>query len=100
MTNTLRADPFAKALAPRRMLLCLLGRPSMRRSGRLAPLVLRPKAVCLLTYLALSPEGVSRREVARLLFAEAEAPLAALRWYLTHLRAAAPPAIRRALHVD
>jgi pimeloyl-ACP methyl ester carboxylesterase/DNA-binding SARP family transcriptional activator len=81
-------------------MLCLLGRPSMRRSGRLAPLAIRPKAVALLTYLALTPDGVSRRDVARLLFAEAEVPLAALRWHLAHLRAAASPAIRRALRVD
>jgi pimeloyl-ACP methyl ester carboxylesterase/DNA-binding SARP family transcriptional activator len=100
MTNTLPGDPFAKALAPTRTLLCLLGRPSMRVRGRLAPLAIRPKAVSLLTYLALTPDGVSRRDVARLLFAEAEAPLAALRWHLAHLRAAAPPAIRRALRVD
>jgi pimeloyl-ACP methyl ester carboxylesterase/DNA-binding SARP family transcriptional activator len=77
--------------------LLLLGPPAVRIGANVAPLVLRPKAVALLTYLALAKRDVARSELARLLFAEAEAPLAALRWHLAHIRAHAPSFIARAL---
>jgi len=58
---------------------------------------LRPKAIALIAYLALEGREVARRDVARLLFPEAEAPLAALRWHLAHARATAPSFIARHL---
>jgi lipase len=94
--RSVRTDPFAEALAPPRgTRLCLLGTPSLATAGRRAPLALRPKTVAMLTYLALQGGEVGRREVARVLFAEAEAPLAALRWHVAHVRAAAPACIAR-----
>jgi pimeloyl-ACP methyl ester carboxylesterase len=78
-------------------LLCLLGTPALRTNRRLVPLALRPKAVALVTYLALTGGEVSRHDAARLLFPEAEGPRAALRWHLAHLRSAAPRAIARSL---
>jgi pimeloyl-ACP methyl ester carboxylesterase/DNA-binding SARP family transcriptional activator len=93
--QSVRTDPFAEALARSPgTRLCLLGVPALLSGKRLAPLVLRPKALALLTYLALADGDVGRREVARLLFPEAEGPLAALRWHVAHLRAAAPVARR------
>lgn len=90
---------FAGALAePRRPLLCLLGIPSLLVGRRLLPLKLRPKAVALLAYLAVSGAEISRRELARLLFPETEAPLAVLRWHLAHVRTRAPSFVGRRLH--
>ena len=92
--RSVRSLPFAEALAtPRAPLLCLLGTPVLRTNRRLVPLALRPKAVALVTYLALTGGEVSRHDAARLLFPEAEGPRAALRWHLAHLRSAAPRAI-------
>jgi DNA-binding SARP family transcriptional activator len=59
--------------------------------------VLRPKAIALVAYLALAESSVTRSELARLLFPDAEAPLATLRWHLAHVRARAPAFIVRAL---
>lgn len=74
-------------------MLCLLGRPATSVNGELTPFTLRPKALALLAYLALSDGAVARYTLARLLFPEAEEPLAALRWLLNHLRSACPPLI-------
>jgi DNA-binding SARP family transcriptional activator len=96
--RNVRSRPFAEALAtPRAPLLCLLGTPALRTNRRLVPLALRPKAVALVTYLALTGGEVSRHDAARLLFPEAEGPRAALRWHLAHLWSAAPRAIARSL---
>ena len=64
----------------------LLGVPRfIRQDGTLA--VLRGhKAWGLLTYLAAHEGAVSRQHLARLLFEDAEDPLASLRWNLTELR--------------
>jgi pimeloyl-ACP methyl ester carboxylesterase/DNA-binding SARP family transcriptional activator len=78
-------------------MLGLLGPPGLVRRDRLVPLRLRPKAVALVAYLALADREVPRQEAARLLFPEAEGPLAALRWHLAHVRSAAPPLIARGL---
>jgi pimeloyl-ACP methyl ester carboxylesterase len=75
----------------------LLGSPAVWEGGRPAPLALRPKAIALLTYLALAGGGVARSELARLLFPAAEAPLATLRWHLAHVRSHAPAFVARAL---
>ena len=90
---------FARALAePRGPLLCLMGSPLLLVGRRLLPLKLRPKAVALLAYLAVSGAEIPRRELARLLFPETEAPLAVLRWHLAYVRTTAPAFIRRHLH--
>jgi DNA-binding SARP family transcriptional activator len=64
----------------------LLGPPRIVR-GDGQPVTLRGrKAWGLLAYLALRPAGASRTHLAGLLFADAEDPLAALRWNLRELR--------------
>jgi len=96
--QSVRRRPFAEALAlPKGPLLCLLGGPALRTQGPVVPLTLRPKALALVTYLALAGGEIPRRAAARLLFPEAEGPRAALRWHLAHLRASAPPALARRL---
>src|SRR6266508_1178427 len=95
---TIHSRAFAEALAsPSGSLLALLGQPSVLAGTRLAPLGLRPKAVALIAYLALEGREVRRRDVARLLFPEAEEPLAVLRWHLAHVRSIAPSLIARHL---
>jgi pimeloyl-ACP methyl ester carboxylesterase/DNA-binding SARP family transcriptional activator len=79
-------------------MLCLLGQPGIFSDGRFVPLVLRPKAVALLAYLALAGGEIERGTLARQLFPAAEDPRAALRWHLNHLRAAAPASLNAALH--
>src|SRR5262245_16661937 len=92
--QTVPTDPFAEALAPPRGIrLCLLGSTALLEGARRSPVALRPKALAMLAYLTLADGAVERREVARMLFPEAEGPLAALRWHLTHVRAAAPARI-------
>jgi pimeloyl-ACP methyl ester carboxylesterase/DNA-binding SARP family transcriptional activator len=96
--RTVPARPFAEALAPPSgPMLGLLGPPVLVDRDRLVPLRLRPKAIALVAYLALADCEVRRHEVARLLFPEAEGPLAALRWHLAHLRSAGPPLVARGL---
>jgi pimeloyl-ACP methyl ester carboxylesterase/DNA-binding SARP family transcriptional activator len=92
------SGPFAEALAVARgPRLCLLGTPALFARKRFSALKLRPKAVALVAYLALAGVEVSRRELARLLFPEAEEPLGVLRWHLAHVRTAAPPFVARCL---
>jgi pimeloyl-ACP methyl ester carboxylesterase/DNA-binding SARP family transcriptional activator len=77
-------------------MLCLLGPPAVRLGDVLSPLKLRPKALALLVRAAL--EGpVSRVDLADLIFPEAEAPRAALRWHLNYLRAQLPESVRKEL---
>ena len=96
--RNVESAPFAAALAvPRGAHLCLLGTPALFARKRFAEVKLRPKAVALVAYLALGGVEVSRRELARLLFPEAEEPLGVLRWHLAHIRTAAPPFIARRL---
>lgn len=71
----------------------------MALDGQIEPLTLRPKAVALLAYLALTNRVVERRELARLLFPGVEEPLASLRWHLNHLRAAALDSVTDTLTV-
>lgn len=92
------SPPFTEALAGTPgPLLCLLGRPALLAGKHFAQLKLRPKAVALVAYLALVGTEISRRELARLLFPEAEEPLGVLRWHLVHIRTAAPPFVARRL---
>lgn len=90
--------PFAGTLErPRGPLLCLLGSPALLTGTHLSPLRLRPKALALIAYLALAGGQCPRRDLAQLLFPEAEEPLGVLRWYLAHVRSAAPVAVTRQL---
>lgn len=66
----------------------LLGRPRLERAGQPLPPPQGRKAWALLALLVLSPGAPSRRQVAELLFAEAQDPLAALRWSTAALRRA------------
>ena len=69
----------------------LLGVPRVLRSdGELAPLR-GHKAWGLLAYLVAQRNAASRPHLARLLFEDAEDPLAALRWNLSELRHALGP---------
>src|SRR5262245_4981359 len=93
-----RTGPFAEALAlPLGPRLCLLGQPAFFPGRRLLPMSLRLKGLALIVRLALADGEVRRRDVARLLFPEAEGALAALRWHLTHVRSTAPPFIAQRL---
>ena len=71
-------------------MLGLLGPPTISTDGEPVPLVMQPKALALLAYLALSERAVERQALAHLLFPVAEDPRATLRWHLSHIRAAAP----------
>jgi DNA-binding SARP family transcriptional activator len=65
----------------------LLGPPAIERDG--APAVPRGrKAWAVLAYLLLAERPPSRRQLAELLFGEADDPLGALRWTLAELRRA------------
>jgi pimeloyl-ACP methyl ester carboxylesterase/DNA-binding SARP family transcriptional activator len=77
-------------------MLRLLGPPGTCRGGTFRPLALRPKALALLVRAALAGP-CPRADLADQLFSEAEDPRAALRWYLTHLRARLPEAERQYL---
>jgi len=73
-------------LAPMSVSLHLLGPPRIVRGDGHAVALRGRKAWGLLAYLALRPAGASRSHLAGLLFADAEDPLAALRWNLRELR--------------
>ncbi|MDB5847321.1 MAG: tetratricopeptide repeat family protein, partial [Rhodoferax sp.] len=80
----------------------LLGVPRVLRHDG-TPVALRGrKAWGLLAFLLLGRESVSRQHLARLLFEDAEDPLAALRWNLTELRRALGQDSLRGdpLHID
>jgi DNA-binding SARP family transcriptional activator len=64
----------------------LLGKPRAERSGLTVPPPRGQKVWALLAYLVRSGNAVSRRQLADLLFADAEDPQAALRWNLSELR--------------
>ena len=71
----------------------LLGAPAILRDGRGASPPRGRKAWALLAYLLLSERPVTRRELAELLFVDADdPPLGALRWNLAQLRRALGPA--------
>lgn len=64
----------------------LLGAPSVEHDGRPVPRARGRKAWALLAYLVLADRPPSRRQLADLLFADADDPLGALRWNLAQLR--------------
>jgi pimeloyl-ACP methyl ester carboxylesterase/DNA-binding SARP family transcriptional activator len=75
-------------------MLCLLGPPVFAREGGLRPLELRPKALALLTRLALTAEPQERESLAELLFADAANPRGSLRWHLSYLRTRMPDVLQ------
>lgn len=80
-------------------MLCLLGPAGVLGGEGLLPLRLRPKALALLTYLALNASPVRRRDLGRLLFPEAEEPRATLRWHLHYLTSQLPEAVRQGFQI-
>ena len=75
----------------------LLGPPAIERDGRPVRPPRGRKAWALLAYLLLAERPPSRRQLAELLFADADDPLGALRWTLAELRRAlgAPDVLHR-----
>jgi DNA-binding SARP family transcriptional activator len=69
-----------------RLEISLLGNPSVRRDGVSVTPPRGNKVWALLAYLVLNDQPVSRTRAAGLLFAEANDPLATLRWNLHELR--------------
>src|SRR2546423_1816829 len=68
----------------------LLGRPGLEHDGESRRLEgFKPWA--LLTYLLLEPRAPTRRELADLLWSEADDPLGAVRWSLSQVRKALTP---------
>src|SRR5881628_359963 len=68
----------------------LLGRPGLEHDGASRRLE-GHKPWALLTYLLLEPRAPTRRELADLLWAEADDPLGAVRWSLSQVRKALNP---------
>lgn len=66
----------------------LLGVPRLERDGTAQPAPRGRKAWALLAYVLLADRAVSRRQLAGVLFADADDPLGALRWTLAELRRA------------
>ena len=64
----------------------LLGKPTVDREGQPETSPRGRKAWALLAYLVLSDRPPSRRQVAEMLFGNADDPLRALRWTLAELR--------------
>lgn len=71
----------------------LLGEPRVECDGELVAPLKGNKAWGLLAYLVQSRAPVSRHQLCSLLFANAEDPLAALRWNMSALRKAVSPAL-------
>src|SRR5438067_1490114 len=68
----------------------LLGRPGLEHDGESRRLE-GHKPWALLTYLLLEPRAPTRRELADLLWSEADDPLGAVRWSLSQVRKAVNP---------
>ncbi|MBJ7328778.1 MAG: hypothetical protein JHC95_02705 [Solirubrobacteraceae bacterium] len=66
----------------------LLGAPAILREGEAVSAPKGRKSWALLAYLLLAERPASRRQLAELLFADADDPLGALRWNLAQLRRA------------
>lgn len=66
----------------------LLGPPAIRRDGEPARSPRGLKSWALLAYLLMAERPPARRQLAELLFADADDPLGALRWTLAELRRA------------
>jgi len=78
----------------------LLGTPALITEDGPVPLRLQPKALALLGYVATAGRPVSRRDLARLLFPDADDARGALRWQLTRLRSALPRTAGRHLRIE
>ncbi|MFS2033316.1 BTAD domain-containing putative transcriptional regulator [Polaromonas sp. CT11-55] len=80
-------DPQApNEMPPLGLAIHLLGPPRVERDGKPLPAPRGHKVWGLLAYLVRSESPVSRKQLAGLLFEDAEDPLAALRWNLSELR--------------
>lgn len=80
-------DPQApNDMPPLGLAIHLLGPPRVERDGKPLPAPRGHKVWGLLAYLVRSESPVSRKQLAGLLFEDAEDPLAALRWNLSELR--------------
>jgi DNA-binding SARP family transcriptional activator len=66
----------------------LLGPPALERDGRSAAAPRGRKAWAVLAYVLLAERPPGRRQLAELLFGDADDPLGALRWTLAELRRA------------
>ena len=66
----------------------LLGPPALERDGRSVAAPRGRKAWAVLAYLLLAERPPGRRQLAELLFGDADDPLGALRWTLAELRRA------------
>jgi len=66
----------------------LLGPPTLERDGRSVAAPRGRKAWAVLAYLLLAERPPGRRQLAELLFGDADDPLGALRWTLAELRRA------------
>src|SRR4029453_14541915 len=66
----------------------LLGPPALERDGRSVAAPRGGKAWAVLAYLLLAERPPGRRQLAELLFGDADDPLGALRWTLAELRRA------------
>ena len=64
----------------------LLGRPTIERAGADVYRLRSRKSWALLAYLLLADAPPTRRQLAGMLFAEADDPLRALRWSLAEIR--------------
>src|SRR2546428_5931312 len=78
----------------------LLGTPALITQGGAVPLRLQPKALALLGYVASADGPVARRDLARLLFPDADDARGALRWQLARLRSALPGGAGRHLRIE
>src|SRR3989442_7791631 len=78
----------------------LLGTPALITEDGPVPLRLQPKALALLGYVATAGRPVPRRDLARLLFPDADDARGALRWQLMRLRSALPRTAGRHLRIE
>jgi DNA-binding SARP family transcriptional activator len=85
-----------RIVSARPLVITLLGAPAIARGGAPVAAPRGGKAWGLLAHLVLSDRPARRRELASLLFPEADDPLGALRWSLAELRRAlgAPESLR------
>jgi pimeloyl-ACP methyl ester carboxylesterase/DNA-binding SARP family transcriptional activator len=80
--------------------LCLMGSPAIGDAEEPEPLRLRPKELALLARVSLAERPIARRQLAELIFPEADDPRGSLRWHLSTLRRKLPERLRRGLQTE
>jgi len=85
---TLRSPDQGRPAPAARLVVRLLGRPSLAGTGAEPYRMRSRKSWALLAYLLLTERPAGRGGLAELLFAEADDPLRALRWSLAEIRRA------------